>query len=183
MNIKYIEDYYDKIKEQFPELETWEIEKILKHGMQSLYTLNNHGADVLIKSKHTPVVLYFGKLFFNKEIAARYYNLKWKIKLRINYLHNKTMWDGYYYFGLSEDDYHKYIPNKKGRIKNKILFKDLYACKIKEESFLYTSCKYFFRVKLEKEGKMTIHLKDFSTRNIDLIAKRDNKGKIHYINE
>ena len=93
------------------------------------------------------------------------------------------MWDGYYYFGLSEEDYHKYIPNKKGRIKNKILFKDLYLCKIKEESFLYTSCKYFFRVKLEKEGTMTIHLKDFSTRNIDLIAKRDNKGKIHYINE
>ena len=34
MKIKYIEDYYDKIKERFPDLEMWEIEKILKHGFQ-----------------------------------------------------------------------------------------------------------------------------------------------------
>ena len=33
MKLRYIEDYYEKVHERFPDLEMWEIEKILKHGI------------------------------------------------------------------------------------------------------------------------------------------------------
>lgn len=182
MQLKYIEDYYDKIQERFPDLEMWEIKKILEHGFRSFFTLNSKGADVIIKSPHNAFTMYFGKLFNRKELATKYFFLKWKIKLRIKYLHAKPIYNGYYYFGLSEEDYKKYIPNKSGRIKKKIVFDTLWCFKIKEEAFLDYKSKYFFKIKLD-EGKLVKKLENYSTRDIEMIAKRDSKNKIQYINE
>ena len=117
MQLRYIEDYYEKVHERFPDLEMWEIEKILKHGMQTFSILNSRGADIIIKSAHNSFTMYFGKLFNNKEIRYKYANLKWRIKYRLKYwLHNKV-WDGNYYFVLTQEEYDKYIPKKKGRKK------------------------------------------------------------------
>lgn len=178
MQLRYIEDYYDKVKERFPDLEMWEIEKILKHGMQSFFMLNAKGADVIIKSAHNSFVMYFGKLFNNNTVAWKYYTIKWRIKLRLKYLLKKPIWDGYYYFGLTEEDYNKYIPKKKGRYKKKIIFDNIYAYKIKEEAFLFHKAKYFFRLKVDTDEGFTFKRETYATRNLDLIAKRDNTGKI-----
>lgn len=181
MQLRYIEDYYDKIKERYPDLEIWEIEKILKHGFQSFFQLNANGADILIQSPRNSFVMYFGKLFLNKNFIGKYYIIKWRIKLRIKYKRNNPVWDGYYYFGLTKEDYEKYFPKKKGRYKKKITFNNILAYKIKEESFLFSNLQYFFRIKVDQEEGFSIKLEDFSSRNIDLIAKRDSAGKIQYI--
>lgn len=181
MKITHAEDYYDKIKERFPDLEMWEIDKIIKHGMQSFFTLNSYGADVMIKDNSFS--LYFGKMYSNSYLMKKYYTIKTRIKLRMKYLHKKPIWNGYYYFGLTEEDYQKYIPKKKGRIKNKITFDKLTAWKIEEEAYLYWPAKYFFRLKIDKESGLTFYKENYSTRNIELIAIRDNLGKIQYINE
>lgn len=76
MQLKYIDDYYDKIHERFPDLEMWEIQKILEHGFRSFFTLNSKGADVIIKSPHNAFIMYFGKLFNRKELSTRYFFLK-----------------------------------------------------------------------------------------------------------
>ena len=178
MQLKYIEDYYDKIKERFPDLEMWEIEKILKHGMQSFFWLNANGGDVIIKSPKNGFTMYFGKLFNNMDLRGRYYNIKWKIKLRIKYLGKKPIWDGYYYFGLSEEEYQRLIPKKNGRIKNKITFETMQAFKIKEEAFLMKPWKYFFRLKEDEDTGLVFRKKNYSTRNIDLVAIRDSTGNI-----
>lgn len=182
MKITHAEDYYDKIKERFPDLEMWEIDKIIKHGMQSFFTLNNYGADVLIKNGGE-FSIYFGKIFTDSYLMKSYRTFKTKIKLRIKYFKEKPIWNGYYYFGLTEEEYQKYIPKKTGRLKNKITFEELTACKIEEEAYLYWNCKYFFKLKVNKDCGLIFHQKNYSTRNIELIAKRDNKGKIQYINE
>ena len=181
MEIKRVEDYYDKIKEKYPDLETWEIEKILKHGFQSLYTLNNSGADVMIKSS-TGFLMYFGKIFTNKNLWMRYSFLKHKIKLRINYLHKKPVWDGNYYFGLTEEDYDELIPKKRGRYKRKITFLELKAYKIREEACLYYKVKYLFKLTGEQDHGLTFKEKNYSTRNIELVAIREKNGKFKDIN-
>lgn len=183
MQIKYIEDYYDKVKERYPDLEMWEIKKILDHGMRSFFTLNAKGADVIIKSSHNSFIMYFGKLFFDKLTTWRYYTIKWRIKLRIKYLHKQPKWDGYYYFGLTEEDFKHYISPKKGRIKQKIAFDEICAYKIKEEAFLFRNAKYFFRLKEKDDEGLVFKRQNYLTRNIDLIAVRDNKGKIQYTYE
>ena len=57
------------------------------------------------------------------------------------------------------------------------------AYKIKEESFLYHSAQYFFRMKVDKDEGFVFKRDTYSTRNIDLIAKRDSTGKIQNIYE
>ena len=183
MQLRYIEDYYDKIKERFPDLETWEIEKILKHGMQSFFWVNSRGGDVIIKSPKNRFTMYFGKMFNNMDLRGKYYNIKWKIKLRILYLAKKPIWDGYYYFGLSEEEYQRLIPEKSGRIKSKIEFEKIQAFKIKEEAFLFKPWKYIFRLKETEDQGLVFKAENYSTRNIDLIAIRDSTGKIQYTYE
>ena len=81
---------------------------------------------------------------------------------------------------MTEEDYNKYIPKKKGRIKKKITFEKMQAYKIKEETFLYKYGKYFFRMKVEEDKGLIFVEHDYSTRNIELIAIRDKDGKIQY---
>lgn len=50
MEIKYVDDYVDKVWEKFPSLTRKEIEYILKFGLRSFYTHNVYGGDVLLKS-------------------------------------------------------------------------------------------------------------------------------------
>ena len=181
MDIKRVEDYYDKVKEKFPDLETWEIEKILKHGFQSLFVLNNNGGDVMIRSSRG-FIMYFGNLFADKEKWWKYRMLKWKIKLRMNYFNSKVVWDGNYYFGLTEEEYEKLIPKKKGRYKNKITFPEIKAYKIKEEACLPYQMKYLFKLTDEKDRGISFKEENYSTRNIELIAIKDKNGKMQETN-
>ena len=179
MKIKYIEDYYDKIKERFPDLEMWEIEKILKHGFQSFAQVQFRGADVLIKGTSS-FSMYFGKLFHYKEVFMKYADLKRRIKIRLKYARLNPVWDGNYYFGLTEEEYKKYIPDKKGR--KLCTFDNILIYKIKEEALLPKRQKYFFRLRGEEESKVCVRKENFSTRNISLIAVRNSDGKIEFVN-
>ena len=183
MKIKYVEDYYNQVKERFPDLEMWEIEKILKHGFQSFFSLNGKGADIMIKSPHNGFMMYFGKLFFNKTISNKYADIKYRIKYRLKYKLKNPVWDGNYYFGLTEAEYNKYFSKKKGRLKRKIKFEKLRAYKVKEEAFLPRIQKYFFKLTSQENGKLVIQKEDFETRDVFLIAIRNAEGKIQMINE
>lgn len=176
--LKYIEDYYEKVHEKFPDLEIWEIEKILKHGMQSFFMLNNNGADVLIRSPRNKFCIYVGKSFVNKTIFYRYQALKLRIKYRLKYKLKTKSWNGYYYLGLTEEQYNKYIPKKKGRYKYKINLDSLTALKVKEETYIFPNNKYFFAIKMDEEKGWSISLDGMSSRNLTLYAKRDINGKI-----
>lgn len=70
MNIRTVEYYYDKVQEKFPDVERWEIDKILKYGMRSFYTHNLYGGDVLLKSPY--FTLYSGKMFGSNLVFYHY---------------------------------------------------------------------------------------------------------------
>ena len=179
--LKYIEDYYDKVHERFPDLEMWEIEKILKHGMQSFFTLTGRGADLFIKSPKNNFFMYCGKAFNSDTLFYRYQAVKLRIKYRLKYSFKKPLWDGNYYLGLTEEEYNKYMPKKSGRYKYKVTFDKVKLYKIKEENYIQPSNKYFFAIKFDEEAGWTKELENFSTRNITLYAKRNKEGKIEEI--
>lgn len=94
------------------------------------------------------------------------------------------MWNGLYYFGLTEEEYQKYIPkDKSGRIKNKIKFTDIWLYKICEEWFNDRKIRYVYSVPIKEEQGLTIHLDELETRNISLVAKRDKQNIMKYIYE
>lgn len=185
MKLKYIEDYYDQIRERFPLLDNSDIEKILKRGFQKLYTVCNYGADAHFSSKKFSMSLYFGKYFKPyTEMYWKYVNIKHRIKCRIKYFSKKPVWNGLYYFGLTEEEYQKYIPkDKSGRIKNKIKFTDIWLYKICEEWFNDRKIRYVYSVPIKEEQGLTIHLDELETRNISLVAKRDKQNIMKYIYE
>lgn len=181
MKLKYIEDYYDKIKERYPDLEMWEIEKILKHGMRSFAQINAKGGDVIIRSPHNNFFLYFGKLFFNSNSRNKYIYLKRKIKCRLKYHLKTKVWDGCYYIGLTEEEYKEFVPKKKGR--KKITFKNITIYKSQDECFLLKKNKYYYRITgLEDKGMCKV-VDEIVTQNASLIATRAADGKIHFVDE
>lgn len=175
MEIKKVNDYYDKVQEEFPDLDKKEIEKILKHGLRSMYLINTFGGDVLFKNKR--YTMYMGALFLDMKKFWEYWRHKLSLKLRILYKRRKNIYDGYYYFGLSEEDYIKYgLDKKKGR--KSITFDKIYVYKIMEESFLDVDRKYFFKLVVKEEGSFKMALENFKTNQFSLIAKRDSDKKV-----
>lgn len=70
MKLTTCDKYYDKIIERWPELTYKQVDKIIKHGLSSLYLYNLYGGDVLLKSPD--YTMYFGKLFKEGGIFYKY---------------------------------------------------------------------------------------------------------------
>jgi hypothetical protein len=75
----------------------------LNFGWKSLYLVNSYGGDVLIQDHN--FWFYIGILRRDSLGHFEYYKLKLRNKIKIMYKRKKIPWDGYYYFGLSEERY------------------------------------------------------------------------------
>ena len=178
MELATCDKYYDKIKERWPELTNKQIEKIVKRGLFSLYMYNLYGGDVLLKNpKYT---MYFGKLFKSDLIFYKYWQIKWKIKLRIKYKKARTKYDGYYYFGLTDELFKEYKSKIKstGRRREKFHFDFLKLYKILDECLLHRELKHIFRIKYPEDCGFTMYKRDYEARNFDYIYKRTKDNNI-----
>lgn len=171
MEITKVEKYYDKILEMFPELTLSELDKIIKTGMGNFYMYNLKGGDVQLKMQG--FMMYCGRylaegkhFFYNKE--------KRRIRFHIQYRRDKPKFDGYYYFGLSEEEYQLYLQencNKFQHRKHKI-FHRITLYKILEEALLNVTKKYIFRYKLELEVGFKFFKEYLKTAYAELILIR-----------
>ena len=137
---KTIQDYYEQVYKEYPNIPKSDIKRILQYGWKSLYLHNSYGGDVLLS--RLGFWFYCGQLMCDSIKWFNYYKRKMIIKLRILYKRKQIEWDGYYYFALSKNQYEKYLSqkNKKGRPKkiftfNKVLIYKIYdECNISENS-------------------------------------------------
>ena len=182
MEIVNVEKYYDKIQEKFPGLTKKQIDRIVKFGMRSYYNHNLYGGDVLNKSPY--FTMYTGKLFGNNVLFYQYWIIKNRIKLRIKYKRNKTKYDGYYYFGLSESEFEEFQKQfkKTGRKKKTVTFEKIYAYKIKDECLLNNRYKHIFKIAYPVDMGFTLKLNNYTTRNFKYIFKRNKDNTIQPIN-
>lgn len=176
MEIKYVDDYVDKVWEKFPSLTRKEIEYILKFGLRSFYTHNVYGGDVLLKSPY--FTLYCGKFFRDNLIFYHYWRIKNKIKLRIKYKRAKKTFNGEYYFGLTDKEFENYKAQFKsrGRRRQRVKFDYIYAYKILEECMLDRGRKHFFVLYFPTDVGWTLYQKNYETRNIKYIYRRTKDG-------
>lgn len=181
MELVTCEKYYDKIKEKWPDLTNKQIDKIVKRGLTSLYLYNLYGGDVLFK--HKKFTMYFGKLFYDNLIFYKYWKIKWKIKLRIKYKKHKTKYDGYYYFGLTDQEFKKYKAKIKstGRRREKFKFEQLMFYKMLDECLLEHKFKHIFRIKYPEDCGFTMYKKEYVARDFDYILKRNSDNSIEPI--
>lgn len=178
MELATCDKYYDKIKEKWPDLTKKQIDKIIKHGLLSLYMYNLYGGDVLLK--HSKFTMYFGKLFRDNLIFYKYWQIKWKIKLRIKYRKEKTKYSGYYYFGLTDELFQEYKSQMKstGRRRQIFHFEFLKLYKILDECALRHEFKHFFKMKYPEDCGFTMWKKDYDARNFEYIYKRNKDNEL-----
>lgn len=175
MELATCEKYYDKIKERFPELSYKQIDRIIKKGLRSYYMTNLFGGDVLLCNQSYS--MYTGRLFLNNLTFHKYWKVKWKIKLRIKYKRAKTQYDGYYYFGLTDERFNE-IQSKGKKKKRKAKFSNLVMYKILDECLLHHEYKHIFRIAYPEDCGFTIYKENYEARNFEYILKRNKDNSV-----
>ena len=174
MKITTIKDYYEEIYQRFPDVPKEDIRRILDYGWKSLYLKNSYGGDTLVSDND--LWCYIGKLKKDPLKHFQYYIRKLIIRLRVLYRRRKIEWDGYYYFGLSEFAYQKYLEqkNKKGRPKKYFNYGKVFMyllldeCKIAEHS-----SKYIFRIPYITKVNFKFYIPELITDKAELIITRE----------
>ena len=171
---KTLKDYYDAIQAKFPKIPATDLHKILNFGWKSLYLINSYGGDVLIKD--SGFWFYIGELRNDSLAHFEYYKKKLRNKMRVMYNRKKIPWDGYYYFGLSEERYAEYVNSKKRRGRprkyyefgNVILYKMWDECSIAESGL-----KYFFKIPYPIDMGFTFYTDNLKTKEAEFILERE----------
>lgn len=171
--IKTIQDYYEKLYEEYPTIPKEDIRRICLFGIKSLNIHNNYGGDVLISRKG--FWFYCGQLMNNSLHYFNYYKRKIRIKLRIMYKRKNIPWDGYYYFALSQDQYNNYLEqkNKKGRPRKNFTFSKIVLYKIYDECSIAESGKVaIFKIPYSAEFGLSLYKTILTTSQAELILVR-----------
>lgn len=172
--VKTLKDYYEEVQKKFPVIPSSDLHKILNYGWRQLYLVNSYGGDVLIKDKQ--FWFYIGALRIDSIKHFNYYKIKLINKTRVMFRKKKMQWDGYYYFGLSEERYQEFINSKKkrGRPRKIYNFGNILLYKLWEEcSLAESNLKYFFRIPYRVDMGFIYHHKELITGDAEFILERE----------
>lgn len=172
--VKTIQDYYEKIREEYPTIALSDIQRILQYGWKSLYLHNSYGGDTLINRQGFWV--YCGQLMNDSVKWFEYYKRKMRVKLRVLYKRKQIKWNGFYYFALSESQYKEYInqKNKRGRPKKNFTFHNVLLYKIYDECNIIESGKVaIFRIPMRLDLGFTSYKEEIKTNNAECILVRE----------
>lgn len=177
MEFKKVDDYLDKVAEKYDKIPKDVIKKVIDFGLRAYYRINAMGGDVLLKSPY--FTAYTGKLFHPDKAYdfGKYRNTKKLIKNRIQYIRKNKKYSGYYYFGMTEQQYVEYknYLGKTGKRHEKVKFKKLYLYKLFDEVFNISFMTRFFRIEIPEEGKFKEWRDEIITSKFDYIGKKVDK--------
>lgn len=170
---KTINDYYEQLYKEFPNIPKSDIKRILQYGWKQLYLHNSYGCDVILQRKN--FWMYCGKLMKNSLEHFKYYKRKLKTKLRILYKRYKVQWDGYYYFALTQEKYNQYKSqiSKKGRPKKWFTFNNIVLRKIYDECLIEDSWGVaIFKVPIISDLGFDKFLEIFTVESPELVIEK-----------
>lgn len=173
MQQKTIQDYYENIYKQYPNIPHNDIKRILQYGWKQLYLHSSYGGDVLINQKG--FWFYCGKLMNDSVQYFNYYKRKMIVKLRIMYRRKKIQWDGFYYFALTEKQYQQYmeLKKKRGRPRKKFTFQKVILYKIYDECNISESNRVaIFRIPIGIDFGLTLYKEELTTDSAELVQVR-----------
>lgn len=171
---KTIQDYYQLISKEYPNIPEQDIKRILQYGWKSLYLHNSYGGDVLLNRKG--FWFYSGQLMNNSIKYFNYYKRKMRIKLRVMFKRKKIDWDGYYYFALTSNQYQEYLSqkNKRGRPRKNFTFSKIILYKIYDECSIIESNRVaIFKVPSIIDLGFTVYKEEFTTQDFELVLVRE----------
>lgn len=142
-----VQDYLQKLKEEFPDISIKDIKRSVEYGFRMLYYYNLRGCDTLITSQKYNYWFYCGELKSDSLKFFNYYKRMLRRRLRVLYQKCVKSWDGYYYIGLTDSEYEK-LNQKRGRKRKNFSFNNKVILKVYDEAkIFYSWSKYIIRFK------------------------------------
>lgn len=117
MIVKTVADYVDSVQEKFPDISKQDIRRAINFGFKSFITFNNQNCDVNIKMDDISAIC--GRLTSNWLTFTKMYKRKLIRKLHVLYKMKNVVWDGYYYFSLTDRQFNERFLSKKHKIEKK----------------------------------------------------------------
>lgn len=172
--IKTVNDLLPELCEAFPTVPPKDIKMIVEFGFRALYYYNLRGCDTIVSSTKHKFWFYIGELRRDSMKHFNYYKRMLRRKLRILYSRSKVEWDGYYYIGLSEDEYNEFITPRKGRKRKYYSYNNKCALKIYDESKLYYSwCKAIIKFPSRIDLGYTFYKKELTIESPEIVMVRE----------
>lgn len=178
---KKVQDYIDEVQEKFPEVPKKDIEKILTYGFRLVYLHEAYGGDILIMSRIIPGFFFLiGKLTYSNIKHFQYYIRKMITKIRVIFNKAKPIYNGYYYFALSEKQYKERIMDKQsplGKKKKKFEYGPIMLYKVEKECLVkeYNN-PYIYRIPVITDLGFRVFKKSLITTEAEFLYKRETKG-------
>jgi len=156
-------DYLDKVYDEFPDVDKASVRMIVRHGLSRIGIFRLNCMDIFLYNNMEQLYYYFGEVMLKEDRFKLRKAIKLRTKIRLIYKLAKVPHDGYYYFGLTEEEYQKQ--------KDKPIIDEVKVYRIYEECKIYRLRKHFFRVKLEEEGYYWQRtLTNYETTNTEYIS-------------
>lgn len=139
-----MKDYIPRVQEKFPIFTKEELSTIIHYGLVMYAYANRQHCDVIFykKSDGESISLITGMLGCNTLTHFWRWVNKWRMKERLLYKLKSKKWDGYYYFGLTEEQHLALLAQKK---KKKSVEK-LHFVLVKEEFRHLKWIKHIWRI-------------------------------------
>lgn len=179
---KKVQDYVDEIQKKFPEVPKKDIEKILTYGFRLVYLHEAYGGDILIKGGSIVPNFFFliGRLTYSNIKHFKYYVKKMIIRIRVIFNKAKPIYNGYYYFALSEKEYQDKIMNKQsplGKKKKKFEYGPTMLYKIEKECLVKEYNRpYIYRIPIITDLGFKVFKRSLITTEAEFLYKRETKG-------
>lgn len=172
MKITNVNDYIDRIIENHPELTKEQIKYILHFGMIAFDTHLRRGYNIKLSSPK--VSLWTGsQISTNPETQTKIKIRNINKKSELKYHTDKKIFDGFYYFSLSEENFQKLKPLEKKKIK----FDKIYIYKSLDDCVgIGTNC-YVFKFYYPTDLGFRTLLTNEVIRDYEFIGKKEN-GKL-----
>lgn len=187
---KRFQDYLPQLQERFPEFSNEDLTKIIRWGSREMYQIIVSNGDLLFMNnlKDFKFKLLIGRVLF-PSIAhkIRYILSKASIRFRRIYKQTKEVWDGYYYFGLTDaaferyesqmSSYYKDPVKRRNKYKNsEFNYGEVMLYRILDECKLNTAYTHFFRVPFLSIRGFKVYEEEFITKKAEYIIKRSIDG-------
>lgn len=175
MKVRTVKDYYERLQEKFPDISLKDISKILNVGWRNFYMINTMGGDFYINNKITKFFAYCGKLEYDSIKHFERYKIKLSKKIRRHYEKSKAQWDGYYYFGLTDNQYETYLSQfkKRGRKPKEKVYGNIVLYKLFDEcSILNSNATHIFRKYYGVNLGYELYMENYTTSDAEEIEQR-----------
>lgn len=166
-----IQEFFPQVCEKFSDLTPSEVKKLLAHGFRRMHSSIRFGCAISIQvKKYINCIAHIGALYLRPDKQIREYSVRRDKKLRKIEGWKKTPFDGYYYIGLNDTAFERWVEvNKKAR--SVLQFTNIIPRKIPEEIYYKAKHLHIFRFKRKTFKGWAYWADNLKLRNAEYIGE------------